>query len=305
MPEPVLSAEEINALLVPAHSNGSRATQAATRLSFRPGTPGWGALEALLEHVGKSFAQDIAQIVRYPLKAEAQGLAEVSDRPATVPGRWTCRAMLTDEGTKVGSVLLTFERESLGWLMGRMLGGREAIQLEPGRALTPIEERMVLRIASVFYDALARTADCLKGLKLDRVATESAFAGDLRTGVQWRFAIQGTAVLGYVEFQIPWDVASNLAVGLLAKQLPEKAARDNDMEPVIPSGSLLTASLPTIELPADVRLEAGDVIDTELPASGPLVIAVEGVPRFQGTPSQWEGRLVVEIENPIKKPPNA
>jgi|GEM_PF-4612813 len=304
MPEPVLSAEEIDALLAPATSqSGPQAipTAPSTRLSFRPGAPGWVALQALLDHVGESFARDLAQIVRSPLEIEAQRLEEVPDRPATPSGRWTCRATLPGEGAKHGSLLLAFDSDLLGWLMGRMLGGREAIQLEPGRAMTPIEERMVLRIAGVYYEAFARTADCLKGLALDRVAAESAFAGELRTGLRWRFAVKGTTVLGHAEFQFAWDAARKLAEELLTKHPHDNAASESTAEPVVPCGTLVTASLPTIELPADVRLEAGDVIDTELPALGPLVIAVDGTPQFQGTPSQWEGRLVVEIEKPGKK----
>lgn len=305
MPEPALSAEEIEALLAPTHSKAPQATPAATRSVFRSGTPGWVALEALLEHAGESFARDMAQIVRSPLEGAGQGLEETSDRLATESGRWSCRAGLTVEGRQEASVLLTFDNEPLGWLMGRLLGGREAIQLEHGRALTPIEERMVLRIAGVFYEALARSTDCLKGLAMDRVAAESAFAGDVRTAVRWRFAMKSLAFLGRIEFQMPWDSARQLSEALLVKQPSDQAARRDEGKPVVPRGVLVTASLPTIELPVDARLEAGDVIDTELPASGPVVIAVEGVPQFQGAPSQWEGRLVVEIEKASKKPPNA
>ncbi len=54
-----------------------------------------------------------------------------------------------------------------------------------------------------------------------------------------------------------------------------------------------------------VGLRVGDIITTEKDIHSPLIVAVEGVPKFRARPGQYKGRKAVLIESVIENPVDA
>lgn len=317
MPDHVLTPEEIAALLsageaVPAGAQTPSCTvDGEFPAAFSAGSPGWLALEALLESAAREFALALCPLMRERVKVVAARLEEATWSGAAPRGRQACLAMvgqafrLPEGGDslsqqmgrphRIRCLAIVFNLDILATLLGRLLGSREPLRLSAERGLTPIEERLVGRLGSAFLVELARLSAGLWNCALERVVDLADL--DKTSGVRMKCAVEVGVARGEIEVIVSGESAPALAALLIAKSpAPAKAveatAQTNADE------RLVTLSLPTIELalPDGVSLEVGDVIDTELDTQARWTIAVDGKPCFEGTPGQWEGRLAVPIE---------
>jgi len=190
-------------------------------------------------------------------------------------------------------------------MLDRLLGGgaRSAGPL-PQRPLTEIETHLTRRIMQPLALELQMAWREVLSLALrgERIECDCQ-AASLVEPHEAMVVIACDVVLeesrGPMQIWIPRAAVEPLsrrleAVGTLG---PAMTAKEGGHGPLVELAANLAETTMTVE--QLLNLKPGDIIPTSQPTSGPVVITVEGLPKFHGRVGQHQGRLAVRIEGRI------
>jgi flagellar motor switch protein FliM len=199
-------------------------------------------------------------------------------------------------------------------LIDRLLGGRGDYGPDTQRPLTPIELKMASRIfrllLALWQSVWASMGDVrLEIMSVDSVGPEpTRFECDPRwierlppgeavVGIECE--LKAGAARGKTTFCIPWRIAEQLAAcGPRAGSMHPAPPPANDGRPTVQAVvDLANTSLAADEL---AGLQVGDIIATDTDHTAPLVVRVNGVPRFLARPGAYKGRKAVCVESAIE-----
>ncbi|MCL4210224.1 MAG: flagellar motor switch protein FliM [Phycisphaerales bacterium] len=199
-------------------------------------------------------------------------------------------------------------------ILDRLMGGTSAELFIPPRPMTVIESRLIRQI-------LVRAVAALTEAWSDIHRTDFAL-GEIESNPQLvlivppnevvvvvRFEIRMAKRAGTMSLCIPFNVIEPVMQQLSAQSWFNAARARNQptWERAIAShltdaGLELTATLAetTITLSDLERLEPGDLILTEKPAEEPIVVSVEGRPKYLARLGQVKGKRAAQIVRPIE-----
>jgi flagellar motor switch protein FliM len=199
-------------------------------------------------------------------------------------------------------------------IIDRLLGGSNHDVFIPQRAMTLIETRLIQKILDRGMAALTEAWESVKKLEFKLGDMESnpqivQIVPPNEVVVVIGFEIKTTNRAGTMSLCIPFNVIEPLIDDLSAQSwvLAGKHCNQSHWGHMIArqiSDAVMEVSgilgRTTITM-SDLRtLEVGDVITTEKPAKSPVVLAVEGVPKYLAKIGQYRGKRAMKIARPVR-----
>jgi flagellar motor switch protein FliM len=198
-----------------------------------------------------------------------------------------------------GELVLDIAPTLLFPMIDRLLGGGGEPDPVDRRPLTDIELRLAGRVQALFVAELESAWRRLADVRLvvDRVESEPAAAIGLpgEAVVRLAFELVMKHGRGVVTLCLSGQTMRSMAEHLCPGPNVSKAAAtsSSQVEVVVQLAETRIA-------PGDLaNLHAGDIIDTGQRIDQPLIVSVDGVPKFHARPGTFEGRKAVQIERPL------
>jgi len=196
-------------------------------------------------------------------------------------------------------------------LIDRLLGGSDDEPANLRRPLTEIERRLAARVVKLWTDALARSWAELLPLTFELVRIDStphgaglATASELVLVVMCELTV-GSA-RGMAQLCLPRKMIDRVRAQLAGRQEaePDTPSPIAGLTAGDPHSAQLIVELAHIRLPRSelVGLRVGDIIATDVTVDRPLVVSVDGVPRFHARPGAYQGQRAICIEESLERP---
>jgi flagellar motor switch protein FliM len=229
----------------------------------------------------------------------------------------TCFNLIRAEPLE-GNLILDINPSILYPFIDRLLGGGR----DPGplarRPLTEIELRLVSRITSLFLDQLHDAWLNVLDLRLSVERVESnpqlvQIVPPNEVIVLISFELTLGDIRGMMNFCIPFNTIERIGNKLSSNTWISYGKRTATAESRTQiSRSLKGALVQLVAQLAETKittgellgLRLGDIITTDKDIREPLVISVEGVPKFRAHPGAFKGRKAIRIEQPIGMMPS-
>ncbi|TVQ54583.1 MAG: flagellar motor switch protein FliM [Phycisphaerales bacterium] len=199
-------------------------------------------------------------------------------------------------------------------IIDRLLGGSNHDVFIPQRAMTMIETRLIKQILERGMAALTEAWESVRKIDFKLGEMESnpqimQIVPPNEVVVVIGFEIKMTNRAGTMSLCIPFNVIEPLIEDLSARNwfMTGKHSEESHWgrhiagqisDAALDVGAILAQTAISMQ---DLRsLEVGDIITTEKPAVSPVVLEVEGVPKFIGHIGQFKGHRAVRIQRRIK-----
>jgi flagellar motor switch protein FliM len=277
------------------------------------------ALQTLHEGFGRNFAAGLSAMLRTMVEVKLTSVDQLTysefifslENP-------TCFNLLKAEPLE-GNLILDINPSILYPVIDRLLGGGRETSLLARRPLTEIELRIVSRITSLFLEELRRAWENVLELRLEVVRVEHnpqlmqiVPPNEVVVVISFEVALGETR--GMVNLCIPYNAIERIGGKLSANSWVAWARRASTAQnvqqisqtlrgsPVSLSVRLARTRVSTGEL---IGLRVGDIITTEKDVHRPLLVSVEGVPKFRARPGVLKGHKAIRIDDVIANPAEA
>jgi len=221
-----------------------------------------------------------------------------------------------------GGALLVIESRLVFALIDSFFGGpgnSSQVKVE-GREFTPIETHMILRVADLIFSDMEKAWESVEPIivELERSEVNPQFVGIVPPSdvvVITPFAVEMDEAHGLITFCLPYStiepIRSKLYAGFQTERLEVDQSwlrrivhqlQNLEVEMSVEFGSA------EIHLRSLLGLQVGDIIRLEQDCDHPLVVRVEGVPKFTGFARVVKQKKAVEIvtrlHSPTEEEPN-
>ncbi len=336
MPGDVLSQTEVESLLSaldtpgprPVESGGSgpsnlslrgsRLREKVTTYDFkrpeRVGKEQMRALQTLHEGFGRNFGAALSALLRTILEVKLTSVDQLTYSEFVFSlENPTCFNLVRADPLE-GHLILDINPSILYPIIDRLLGGGKESGPLARRPLTAIELRLVGKITDLFLRELHRAWENVIALQLavDRVESNAQLVQIVPPNevvVLISFELTLGEVRGMMNLCIPFNSIERIGGKLLANtwtsygrrerndQTVNQISRNLSQAPVALSVQLAHTTISTGDL---IELRVGDIITTEHDCHAPLVVSVEGIPKFHALPGTYKGRKAVQVEDVLK-----
>jgi len=296
----------------------SRSREKVTPYDFkrpeRVGKEQMRALQTLHEGFGRNFGAALSGLLRGIVEVRLTSVDQLTYSEFVFSlENPTCFNLLKAEPLE-GNLILDINPSILYPILDRLLGGgREGGPLAR-RPLTEIELRLVKRITDLFLEELAEAWEHVLKLDLQVIQVESnpqlvQIVPPNEVVVLISFELTIGDVRGMMNLCIPYNAIERIGGRLTANtwvsygrrqsspESVERVSREVCTSRVELEVRLAQTSISTGEL---IGLRVGDVITTEKDVHSPLVVSVEGVPKFRARPGALKGHKAILIEGPLQ-----
>lgn len=194
-------------------------------------------------------------------------------------------------------------------IIDRLLGGSKSDMFIPQRPLTAIEWRLMARLVNRALDHLSEVWKNLVDAKFQIVETESNpqlvhIVAPTEVVVFITFEIKMSQCAGTMSICIPFNTIESVLSKLTtqswfgyrskgATELEKKRINRNLSNSKVDLTAYLGQAGVTVEELRNLR--PGDIIQIDKPATGELVLQIEGRNKFAGVPGQYRGRRAIRI----------
>jgi flagellar motor switch protein FliM len=345
MSEDVLSQSEVEGLLNALESSNRGTPQAGTNAGrgHRPMAPSAGrarekvspydfkrpervgkdqmrALQTLHEGFGRNFGAALSALLRSIVEVKLTSVDQLTYSEFVFSlENPTCFNLLQAEPLE-GNLILDINPSILYPIIDRLLGGGHEGGHSTRRPLTEIELRLVSRITAIFLKELYHAWENVLELDLKVVRVESnpqlvQIVPPNEVVVLISFELTIGETRGMINLCIPFNsierISSKLASNSWSsyrQQVPSEetmALISNNLSTALMDVvvELATTKITTKEL---LELRRGDIITTTKDTQSPVLVSVEGVPKFQASPGAVKGHKAIRISEtlePVDRPP--
>ena len=204
-------------------------------------------------------------------------------------------------------------------LIDRMLGGGREKTVVARRPLTAIERRLMGRITGLFLEEFRLAWQKVIELApvVERVESNSQLMQILAPHEQVvvvKFEIAIGDAHGNMRFCLPRPSVAALADAAVRSSAAgdgtgvpacrPAAGRRDEASPAGPAVKLTVHLAKTKIGAAELAgLGVGDILATDTSVTSPLMLSLDGVPRFLGRPGAFQGRKAIQIESTIDEIP--
>jgi len=199
-------------------------------------------------------------------------------------------------------------------IIDRLLGGSSADLFIPQRPLTQIEWRLVKRLTDRALTNLSEVWSNILKIQFELTETESnpqlvQIVPPNEVVVVISFEIKMGSRAGTMSLCIPFNVIEPVMSKLSQQNwftYSRKAANEGQAKAVQKSlsGAPLLVNVllgyTTIKVSELMSLAPGDVIQLEKPASGEMIVQVEGKNKYAGLIGQYKGKRAVRIKRHVQ-----
>ena len=276
-------------------------------------------LQTMHEGFGRKFAAGLSAMLRAVVEVKLTSVDQLAysefifglDNP-------TCFNLLRAEPLE-GNLILDVNPSILYPMIDRLLGGGREPMLTVRRPLTEIEQRLVLRVTKMFLQELKRAWDSVIDLEFEVIQTESnpqliQVVPPNEVVIVLCFEVVMVDTRGTITLCIPYNsferiagkLTSNVWTGYSSKkqatpQTIKKISKDIRNMKALVKVKLAEARMKMHEF---INLRVGDVICTQKNASSPLLVSIEGIPKYWSTMGQYMGYTAIQIVEDITDPTN-
>jgi len=307
---------------------GVRAPSAKTREKITPydfkrpervGKEQMRALQTLHEGFGRNFAAGLSAMLRSMVEVKLTSVDQLTYSEFVFSlENPTCFNLLKAEPLE-GNLILDLNPSILYPIIDRLLGGGREAGVLARRPLTEIELRIVSRITGLFLDELHRAWENVLELRLEVVRVESnpqlvQIVPPNEVVVVISFELALGEVRGMVNLCIPYNTIERISGKLSANSWVAYGRRNATAESIAQISRSLRDSLVELRVRlASTRiatgellsLQVGDIITTEKDLHSPLLVSVEGVPKFRAQAGSFKGHKAIRIAEVLPNPADA
>ena len=268
------------------------------------------ALQTLHEGLSRSFSASFSAMLRSIVDVRLTSVDQLTygefvyslENP-------TCFCVMQAEPLD-GRLILDLNPSILYPVIDRMLGGNAQGESPARRPLTEIELRLVSRVTDLFLEELQRAWMNVVDLNLSVEQVESnpqlvQIVPPNEVVILIGFELTLGEKKGMLNFCIPFNsiepvsnqltrndwgnfgrsAATNSTRGAIGRKI-----HDSDVQLVV---TLAETSITTSDL---IGLRVGDIITTEQDARRPLLVSVEGLPKYSASPGAIKGHKAFQVE---------
>ncbi len=274
------------------------------------------ALQTLHEGFGRNFGAALSALLRSIVEVKLTSVDQLTYSEFVFSlENPTCFNLLKAEPLE-GNLILDINPSILYPIIDRLLGGgREGGPLAR-RPLTEIELRLVSRITGLFLNELHHAWENVLELQLEVVQVESnpqlvQIVPPNEVVVLISFELTIGDIRGMTNLCIPYNSIERIGGKLSANSWSAYGRRQATKESIEQISKSVSTSLVEIEVQlAQTRLNTGDliglrvgdIITTQKDVQAPLVVSIEGLPKFRALPGAFKGHKAILIDEEIEDP---
>ena len=276
-------------------------------------------LQTMHEGFGRKFAASLSAMLRAVVDVKLTTVDQLAysefvfglDNP-------TCFNLLRAEPLE-GSLILDINPSILYPMIDRLLGGGKEPTMSARRPLTEIELRLVLRVTRMFLGELKHAWENVIDLEFEVIQTESnpqliQVVPPNEVVIVLCFEVALPEVRGAITLCIPYNsferISSKLTstnwTGYTSKKMATPQTIKSISKDIRNMKALVKVKLAesTMKVHEFINLRVGDIICTQKNAASPLLVSVEGIPKYWATPGKYKGYTAIQIEDNIEDPTN-
>lgn len=277
------------------------------------------ALQTLHEGFGRNYGAALSALLRSIVEVKLTSVDQLTYSEFVFSlENPTCFNLLKAEPLE-GNLILDINPSILYPIIDRLLGGgREGGPLAR-RPLTEIEMRLVSRITGLFLEELRHAWENVLELKLEVVQVESnpqlvQIVPPNEVVVVISFELTIGDFRGMMNLCIPYNAIERIGSKLSANSWVAYGRRQATPESIEHISRTLYTSLVKLEVRLArtgigagdlIGLRVGDIITTQKDVHSPLLVSVEGIPKFRAFPGAFKGHKAIVIEGEIQHPSEA
>lgn len=321
MAEDTLSQEEMDSLLgggaapdeAAEGSTPAPRRQKVTVYDFkrpeRVGKEQMRALQTMHEGFGRNFGASLSALLRTIVEVKLTSVDQLTYSEFVFSLENPTCFNLVNADPLEGQLILDLNPSILFPIIDRMLGGNANSPPPARRPLTEIELRLVSKITNLFLREMQNAwENVLKlNLSIDRVESNPQLvqiipANEVIVLVSFELTVSSTR--GMINLCIPFNsierisskLSSNSWVSYSRRPPTEKSMQqisdhlaDAPVEVVV---EMARTKITTADL---LGLQVGDIVASEKDVNEPLLVSVEGTPKFYASPGQLKGRKAIQV----------
>ncbi len=273
------------------------------------------ALQTMHEGFGRNFGAALSSLLRNIVEVKLTSVDQLTYSEFVFSlENPTCFNLINAHPLE-GQLILDINPSLLFPIIDRMLGGGATVAGAARRPLTEIELRLVSRITNLFLSEMQSAWKNVIELELsiDRVESNPQLVqivppNEVVVLVSFELSIGPTR--GMMNLCLPFNTIERIGAKLSANswvsygKKPASPAAIQQLGNRIGSAAvemvveLACTNISTHDL---IGLRVGDIIDTEKDCKAPLLVVVEGRPKFEATPGAFKGRKAICITQPYER----
>jgi flagellar motor switch protein FliM len=315
--------EVVPAETVPAYNGPPKIREKITPYDFkrpeRVGKEQMRALQTIHEGFGRNFGAALSTLLRTIVEVKLTSVDQLTygefvfslENP-------TCFNLLKAEPLE-GNLILDINPSILYPIIDRLLGGGREGGAIARRPLTDIELRLVSRITTLFLEQLRRAWENVLELNLEVLRVESnpqlvQIVPPNEVVVLISFELALRDVRGMVNLCIPYNSIERIGTKLSSNSWITYGRRQATPESIEQISQMVRGSLVEMQVRLArtqlgtgelFSLRVGDIITTEKDVHSPLLVSVEGIPKFRAQAGAFKGHKAVRITDVIHNPAEA
>jgi flagellar motor switch protein FliM len=297
----------------PSRSEALRPREKVTVYDFkrpeRVGKEQMRSLQTMHEGFGRNFGAALSALLRTMVEVKLTSVDQLTYSEFVFSlENPTCFNLITAMPLE-GQLILDINPSILYPMIDRLLGGSTNAAPPARRPLTEIELRLVSRITALFLKEMQHAWENVLKLELsvDRVESNPQLvqiipANEVIVLISFELTVGETR--GMMNLCIPFNTIERISQKLTANSWVSYAKRPPSLQsmqrisnqiaeaPVEMVVELATTRITTSDM---LGLRVGDIIASEKDVRDPLVVFVQGLPKFVAAPGKYKGRKAVQI----------
>jgi flagellar motor switch protein FliM len=277
------------------------------------------ALQTLHEGFGRNFGAALSALLRSIVEVKLTSVDQLTYSEFVFSlENPSCFNLLKAEPLE-GNLILDINPAILYPIIDRLLGGgREGGSLAR-RPLTEIELRLVSRITGLFLEELRHTWENILDLRFEVVQVESnpqlvQIVPPNEVVVVIGFELSIGDLRGMMNLCIPYNSIERIGGKLSANSWVAYGRRQATPESIRQISQTLCTSLVQLSVRLAetqigtgdlIGLRVGDVITTQKDVHRPVIVSVEGSPKFRARIGAFKGHKAILIESALDNPAEA
>ena len=273
------------------------------------------ALQTMHEGFGRNFGAALSALLRTIVEVKLTSVDQLTYSEFVFSLENPTCFNLVNAKPLEGQLILDINPSILFPIIDRLLGGTTASAAPARRPLTEIELRLVSRITDLFLNEMQHAWEnvLLLDLEVDRVESNPQLvqiipANEVVILVSFELTVGDTR--GMVNLCIPFNAIERISHKLSSNSWVSYSKRPPTQESIqlisdrianAPVEVVVELAETTISTSDLLGLRVGDIIASEKDVHEPLIVSVEGRPKFEAKPGQFKGRKAIEIVQALEE----
>ncbi|MEX0641374.1 MAG: flagellar motor switch protein FliM [Pirellulales bacterium] len=272
------------------------------------------SLQTMHEAFGRNFGAALSALLRTIVELKLTSVDQLTYSEFVFSLENPTCFNLINAAPLEGQLILDINLSLLFPIIDRMLGGGTDTAPPTRRPLTDIELRLVSRITDLFCKEMKQAWDSVLDLNLsiDRVESNPQLVQIVPPNevvVLISFELTLGDARGMMNLCIPFNAIERISTRLSSNSWVSYGKKSATTENIQRISSRLNGAV--VEVVVDlaetsistadlIGLRIGDIIATEKDVERPLVVSVEGRPKFHAQPGAFKGRKAIQVLGPIQ-----